>query len=174
VSIKRRRGSHHVLQVGRTLESTMTKAECTLESGYVLYPGMAYSRVRLTRVWRTLEYATTKEECTIESKSCLESVGAPTPASDHSHGVRLKVTRWKSSVQMTSIRFSPPLRARSSPKHFSTLRREVYRLGLSIFLSVCLSLFVSWRPYTHLCLLIYMFILLSLLLSTFIRSFLFC
>ena len=41
------------------------------------YPGVAYSRLRLTRVWRTLEYATTKEECTLESKSCLESVAAP-------------------------------------------------------------------------------------------------
>ena len=29
---------------------------------------------------RTLEYATTKEECTLESKSCLESVAAPTAA----------------------------------------------------------------------------------------------
>ena len=41
---------------------------------------MAYSRVRPTRVWRTLEYATTKEECTLESKSCLESMAAPTAA----------------------------------------------------------------------------------------------
>ena len=43
---------------------------------------MAYSRVGLrpTCVWRTLDYATTKEECTLESKSCLESVAAPTPA----------------------------------------------------------------------------------------------
>ena len=34
-------------------------------------------------VWqspRTLESTTTKEECTLESKSCLESVAAPTPA----------------------------------------------------------------------------------------------
>ena len=31
-------------------------------------------------MWHTLEYATTKEECTLESKSCLESVSAPTPA----------------------------------------------------------------------------------------------
>src|SRR6218665_1136256 len=52
--------------VGRTLE-------------YVL-PGCGYSRVRPTRMCRTLEYATTKEECTLESKSCLESVAAPTPA----------------------------------------------------------------------------------------------
>jgi|SRR6218665_2539132 len=41
---------------------------------------MAYSRVCPTRVWRTLEYRTTKEECTLKSKSCLESVAAPTPA----------------------------------------------------------------------------------------------
>ena len=43
------------------------------------YPGVVYSRVRPTRVWRTLEYDTTKEECTLESKSCPESVAAPTP-----------------------------------------------------------------------------------------------
>ena len=43
------------------------------------YPGVAYSRVRPTRLWSTLEYATTQEECTLESKSCLESVAAPTP-----------------------------------------------------------------------------------------------
>src|SRR6218665_3124195 len=44
-------------------------------------PWICYcSRVRPTWVWHTLEYATTKEECTLESKSCLESVVAPTPA----------------------------------------------------------------------------------------------
>jgi len=41
---------------------------------------VTYSRVRPTREWRTLEYVTTKEEYTLESKSCLESVAAPTPA----------------------------------------------------------------------------------------------
>ena len=33
----------------------------------------------------TLEYATTKEECSLESKSCIESVAAPTPASTRFH-----------------------------------------------------------------------------------------
>ena len=45
-----------------------------------MHPGVVYSRLRPTRVWRTLECATTKEECTLESKSCVESVAAPTPA----------------------------------------------------------------------------------------------
>src|SRR6218665_526203 len=53
------------VRVGRTLGTS--------------YPDVAYSRVRPTWVWRTLEYATSKEECTLESKSCLESVAAPTP-----------------------------------------------------------------------------------------------
>ena len=39
---------------------------------------VSYSRVCSTRVWSTLEYATSKEDCTLESKSCLESVAAPT------------------------------------------------------------------------------------------------
>ena len=47
-------GTHHGLQIGRTLESTTTQAECTLESGQD--PGVVYSRVCLTQVWRTLEY----------------------------------------------------------------------------------------------------------------------
>ena len=64
-------GRHHVLKVGHTQESTTSTS----------YTGVAYSRVRPTRVWRTLEYTTTKDECTLESKSCLEYVVAPTPAS---------------------------------------------------------------------------------------------
>jgi len=51
------------------------------------YPFVAYSRVRLTRMWRALEYVTTKGKCTLESKSCLESVAAPTPR------VRLSLAR---------------------------------------------------------------------------------
>src|SRR6218665_1007304 len=52
--------SPRTLGIERTLESTTTKAECTLESGCSVlystsYPGVAYSRVRPTRVWR-LEY----------------------------------------------------------------------------------------------------------------------
>ena len=84
-SLPGRCGSHHELQAGRTLESTTTKAYCTLESGrlytleYVIPGCGVFYRVRPTQVWRTLEYATTKEECTLESKSCLESVAAPTP-----------------------------------------------------------------------------------------------
>src|SRR6218665_2363953 len=63
-----RRGTHRGLDVAsgpvwqsRALESSTTKAACTLESGCGVlqstsYPGVAYSRVRPTRVWRTLEY----------------------------------------------------------------------------------------------------------------------
>src|SRR6218665_2507623 len=53
--------SPRTLGIGRALESTTTKAACTLESGCGVlqstsYPGVAYSRIRPTRVWRTLEY----------------------------------------------------------------------------------------------------------------------
>src|SRR6218665_2283301 len=65
--------------VGRTLE-------CFLPGCGVLYstfyPGVAYSKVRPTRVWRTLEYTQRlRKKCTLESKSCVDSVAAPTPAS---------------------------------------------------------------------------------------------
>src|SRR6218665_3583826 len=52
--------SPRTLGIERTLESTTTKAECTLESGCGVlystsYPGVACSRVRPTRAWLTLE-----------------------------------------------------------------------------------------------------------------------
>src|SRR6218665_1110243 len=63
------------VRVERTLEYVLPGCGI-LYSRSTPYPGVAYSRVRRTRVWRTLEYATTKEECTQESKSCQESVAA--------------------------------------------------------------------------------------------------
>jgi len=61
--------------VERTLEYVLPGFDVLYSAPYL---GVEYSRVRLTRVWRTLEYALTKEECTLESKSCIESVAAPT------------------------------------------------------------------------------------------------
>src|SRR6218665_2096911 len=103
------------------------------------YRGVAYSRVRPTRVWRTLEYATTKEECTLESKSDGSYTGTP----------YRRVYRHKMYVSPVSY---------IEPCFLLSSLRLVFHIGFSLYLTLLsqqlsqsrsLLIKCSWLPLTR-------------------------